>query len=112
MGIRIALDDFGTGQSTLSLLQDCPVDELKLDRCFTQVDPTTNRGTMALAVISLARALGLDTVAEGVETATQADRLRSLGYDVVQGFYFARPLSADQLANSLDRTGVSGEPLR
>ncbi|GAA0811094.1 putative bifunctional diguanylate cyclase/phosphodiesterase [Spirilliplanes yamanashiensis] len=101
MGIRVALDDFGTGQSTLTLLHDCPVDELKLDRSFTQSDAGDRRDTMAVAVIQLARALGLDTVAEGVETAQQADRLRALGYEVVQGFYFARPLSVEQVEGEL-----------
>ncbi len=101
MGIRIALDDFGTGQSTLTLLHDCPVDELKLDRTFTQSDAGDRRDTMAVAVIQLARALGLDTVAEGVETAQQADRLRAIGYGVVQGFYFARPLSVTQIDGEL-----------
>jgi diguanylate cyclase len=83
MGIRIALDDFGTGHSTLSLLQDCPVDELKLDRTFTQVDGEA-RPTIAAAVIQLSRALGLDLIAEGVETPQQADRLRRLGYQAAQ----------------------------
>jgi diguanylate cyclase (GGDEF)-like protein len=100
-GIRIALDDFGTGQSTLTLLHDCPVDELKLDRSFTQSDTVDRRDTMAVAVIQLAQALGLETVAEGVETAQQADRLRALGYHVVQGFFFARPLSVEQIDGEL-----------
>jgi diguanylate cyclase (GGDEF)-like protein len=96
LGIRIALDDFGTGQSTLSLLQNCPVDELKLDRSFTQADSTlAGRNSMAAAVIHLARALDLQVVAEGVETPAQADRLRALGYRTAQGYYFAKPMPAD-----------------
>src|SRR3712207_2980172 len=109
MGIRVALDDFGTGQSTLTLLHDCPVDELKLDRSFTQSDAGDRRDTMAVAVIQLARALGLETVAEGVETPQQAERLRTLGYDVVQGFWFARPLSVDQIE---DRLAAAQHPVR
>ncbi|MDQ1659537.1 MAG: hypothetical protein QOD41_4620 [Cryptosporangiaceae bacterium] len=98
LGIRIALDDFGTGQSNLTLLQDCPVDELKLDRSFTQVDAMSARNTMAVAVIHLAHALGLGVVAEGVETPQQAERLRVLGYPWAQGYYFAKPMPADEVA--------------
>jgi EAL domain-containing protein (putative c-di-GMP-specific phosphodiesterase class I) len=106
LGVRIALDDFGTGQSTLSLLQEFPVDELKLDRSFTQADsgahaapgspsgPRARRDTMAAAVIQLARVLDLHVVAEGVETPAQAERLRVLGYPAAQGYLFARPMSA------------------
>jgi diguanylate cyclase (GGDEF)-like protein len=100
LGIRIALDDFGTGHSTLTLLQDCPVDELKLDRSFTQAE-SNGAPTIAAAVIQLARALGLHVVAEGVETPQQAERLRSLGYQAAQGFYFARPMPADRLGEAL-----------
>jgi diguanylate cyclase (GGDEF)-like protein len=96
LGIRIALDDFGTGYSTLTLLQECPVDELKLDRSFTQADPAA-RPTVAAAVLHIAQAMGLDVVAEGVETAQQADRLRQLGYATAQGYLFARPMPADKL---------------
>jgi diguanylate cyclase (GGDEF)-like protein len=100
LGIRIALDDFGTGHSTLTLLQDCPVDELKLDRSFAQVDPGA-KPTIATAVIHLARVLGLHVVAEGVETPQQADRLRVLGYEAAQGFYFARPMPAAQISQAI-----------
>jgi diguanylate cyclase (GGDEF)-like protein len=100
LGIRIALDDFGTGHSTLTLLQDCPVDELKLDRSFTQAESNGNP-TIAAAVIHLAQALGLHVVAEGVETPQQADQLRSLGYEAAQGYYFARPMPADRLGEAL-----------
>jgi EAL domain-containing protein (putative c-di-GMP-specific phosphodiesterase class I) len=105
MGIRIALDDFGTGHSTLSLLQDCPIDELKLDRSFTQVD-ADRQPAVATAVVHLAQALGLDLVAEGVETPQQADRLRDLGYETAQGFYFARPMSPGDVAETVRRATV------
>ncbi len=100
LGIRIALDDFGTGFSTLTLLQDCPVDELKLDRTFTQAE-AGGRPTVAAAVMHLAQGMGLDVVAEGVETVQQADRLRQLGYPAAQGYLFARPMPADRLADLL-----------
>ncbi|WP_433290896.1 putative bifunctional diguanylate cyclase/phosphodiesterase [Actinoplanes sp. CA-030573] len=101
MGVRIALDDFGTGQSTLTLLHELPVDQLKLDRSFTQGTTSGQRDTMPAAVIALARAVDLDIVAEGVETADQATRLTALGYHHAQGYHFARPLSADQLTGML-----------
>ncbi|BEL02647.1 bifunctional diguanylate cyclase/phosphodiesterase [Actinoplanes sichuanensis] len=97
MGIRIALDDFGTGASTLTLLHELPVDQLKLDRSFTQGTDTSRRDTMPAAVIALADAVGLDLVAEGVETGDQAARLAELGYQHAQGYHFARPLPADAI---------------
>jgi diguanylate cyclase (GGDEF)-like protein len=100
LGVRISLDDFGTGHSTLTLLQDCPVDEIKLDRSFVHAD-LAGRSTMATAVIQLARALGLHAVAEGVETADQAEILMSLGYGAAQGYHFARPMPPDELGEIL-----------
>ena len=91
LGVRISLDDFGTGHSTLTLLHDCPIDEIKLDRSFTQAQ-VDGRPPVAAAVIHLAQALGLHAVAEGVETAEQAEQLLSLGYTAAQGYYFARPM--------------------
>jgi diguanylate cyclase (GGDEF)-like protein len=103
LGVRIALDDFGTGQSTLSLLQTCPVDELKLDRTFTQAEPMPHQATVAAAVAHLGYAFGLDLVAEGVETEAQADRLRALGYRVAQGYHLGRPMPADAIGALVGR---------
>ncbi|MEU0555968.1 EAL domain-containing protein [Dactylosporangium sp. NPDC006015] len=100
LGLRISLDDFGTGSSTLRLLHDCPVDEVKLDRSFTQAPASPSgegRPPVAAAVIQLAQALRLHAVAEGVETPEQAEQLRSLGYRSAQGYHFARPVPAAQL---------------
>jgi diguanylate cyclase (GGDEF)-like protein len=88
LGVRIALDDFGTGHSTLTVLQNCPVDQLKLDRSFTQGE----RPIVAAGVLHLSRGLGLHVVVEGVENAEQADRMRLLGFEHAQGFHFAAPL--------------------
>ncbi len=96
LGVRVSLDDFGTGHSTLTLLHDVPVDEIKLDRSFTQ-SGIGGRVPVSAAVIHLAQALGLHAVAEGVETAEQAESLLSLGYLAAQGFYFARPMAPDKL---------------
>ena len=100
LGVRIALDDFGTGQSTLTLLATCPVDQIKLDRSFV---PDATNAVIASAVLQLARGFGVETVAEGVETATQAELLRALGYDRAQGYHFARPMPADALEAMLVR---------
>ncbi|UWZ59916.1 bifunctional diguanylate cyclase/phosphodiesterase [Dactylosporangium aurantiacum] len=109
LGLRISLDDFGTGSSTLRLLHDCPVDEVKLDRSFTQA-PASDRAPVAAAVIQLARALRLHAVAEGVETPEQAEQLRSLGYRTAQGYHFARPVPAAQLTEWMTGPPVPAQP--
>ena len=105
-GFRVSLDDFGTGHSTLTLLHDCPIDEIKLDRSFTQAG-VDGRVPVAAAVIHLSQALGLHAVAEGVENAEQAGQLLSLGYVAAQGYHFARPMPADPFGRLL----AAGEPL-
>ncbi|WP_308121198.1 putative bifunctional diguanylate cyclase/phosphodiesterase [Paractinoplanes bogorensis] len=92
LGVKLALDDFGTGSSTLSLLHDVPIDEVKLDRSFTQAPG--DRVTVAAGVAHLAQAMSLHAVAEGVETEEQLQRLRTLGYTAAQGYLFARPMPA------------------
>jgi diguanylate cyclase (GGDEF)-like protein/PAS domain S-box-containing protein len=99
LGVRLAIDDFGTGYSSLSYLERFPVDILKIDRAF--VKGIVNRGenaTIAEAVVQLARALRLLTVAEGIETAVQWSTLQDLGCDLGQGFLFARPTEAGQIS--------------
>lgn len=109
-GVNISLDDFGTGQSTLTLLQSCPVDQLKLDRSFTQ-DEMNTQPAIAAGVLHLARALGLNIVAEGVETAQQADQLRLLGYEAAQGFHFAVPMPGEEIARFVrGRRALEGTP--
>jgi diguanylate cyclase (GGDEF)-like protein len=109
LGIRVSLDDFGTGNSPLTLLHDCPVDEIKLDRSFTQSD-VVGRTPVAAVVIHLAQALGLHAVAEGVETPEQAAQLLALGYLAAQGYHFARPMPAARLSEVIDR-GESMTPV-
>ena len=106
LGVRVSLDDFGTGSSTLTLLHDCPVDEIKLDRSFTQA-ALDGRPPVAAAVIHLAQAMDLQVVAEGVETEEQARHLRELGYPAAQGYHFARPMTADQLADLIGTRAVA-----
>ncbi|MEA2426569.1 MAG: hypothetical protein QOF37_197 [Thermoleophilaceae bacterium] len=100
MGIGLSVDDFGTGYSSLAYLKDLPVCELKIDRKF--VNNMTEDGDDAFIVrstIDLGRNLGLQVVAEGVETEAVWDQLAQLGCDVAQGYYLSRPLPADQLTN-------------
>ncbi|MGX6606095.1 putative bifunctional diguanylate cyclase/phosphodiesterase [Micromonosporaceae bacterium Da 78-11] len=102
LGIRVAVDDFGTGYSSLRYLTRLPVDILKLDRCFTaELNGQQSGSAVAEAVVRLSQSLGLDTVAEGVETAEQADELTVLGYRVGPGYRFAHPMPADRLAELL-----------
>ncbi|WP_328470563.1 EAL domain-containing protein [Actinoplanes sp. NBC_00393] len=103
IGVRISLDDFGTGQSTLTLLHELAVDQLKLDRSFVQDDAGRPGLNMPAAVFALAGAAGLEIVAEGVETPEQAERLERLGYRWAQGFHFARPMPADDITGLVTR---------
>jgi len=108
LGVFIALDDFGVGFSSLSQIRDLPpVDVIKLDRSFTAgLGQNDSDGAVVTAVLSLARSLGLTAVAEGVETSDQLGRLRGLGWDVGQGFYFAKPQAPDDIEQLL-ATGMA-----
>jgi diguanylate cyclase (GGDEF)-like protein len=97
-GVIVALDDFGTGQSSLGLVRTFPVHILKLDKSFVDGITDGGRGSaVAAAVVQLARAIGLDAVAEGIESEEQADCLARLGYDLGQGFHLIPPLPAEEL---------------
>lgn len=101
-GFRIAMDDFGTGYSSLNLLKDLPVDVLKLDREFFAAQPQTSRSqTVIRDVILMAKHLHIMVVAEGVETKEQLDLLDGTGCDIVQGFYFAQPMSAEEFERQI-----------
>ncbi|MEO6225672.1 MAG: EAL domain-containing protein [Sphingomicrobium sp.] len=99
LGVRIALDDFGTGYSSLSYLQSFPFDKLKIDRTFIQ-NLLTRKGASAIvrAITELAHALNIETTAEGVEETAQLMELRAHGCSSVQGFLFAEPMTADDVA--------------
>ena len=92
VGVRVSIDDFGTGYSSLMHLNRFPIDFLKIDRSFVEgLDRDAGAGNIVTAVISMAHALGLPTIAEGVETSEQLYTLRRLGCDYAQGYLFARP---------------------
>ena len=103
LGVRIALDDFGTGFSSLSHLGALPVDVVKIDRSFVQAMQDSNGASVAEAVLQIARTFNLSPVAEGVEDAEQASRLRELDCAQAQGYHFARPMPAGDLTALLTR---------
>ena len=93
LGVKIGIDDFGTGYSSLSYLRRFPIDVVKVDRTFVMGLGTSREDTAIVhLVVTLAQALGLETVAEGVEAEEQLAELRALGCDQVQGYLIARPL--------------------
>jgi EAL domain-containing protein (putative c-di-GMP-specific phosphodiesterase class I) len=102
MGVRIAIDDFGTGFSSLSQLQQLPIDEIKIDRSFVmRMESNRNDAVLVRSIIELARNLGLTVTAEGVETESAQSTLRELGCDLAQGFHIGRPARADQCVRHL-----------
>jgi EAL domain-containing protein (putative c-di-GMP-specific phosphodiesterase class I) len=111
MGIRLAIDDFGTGYSSLSYLRRFPLDRLKIDRSFL-VDVETDPDAAALltSIVMLGRSLGLQLVAEGVESFAQAQFLRTLECERVQGFHFYQPVSAEEVVDFGDFEGRSALP--
>lgn len=104
LGVRVALDDFGTGYSSLSYLRSFPFDKIKIDRSFI-IDLLGSDGATAIikSITSLADALGMETTAEGVESAGQLDILREQGCSHIQGYYFSRPVTEDAVAAMLDK---------
>jgi diguanylate cyclase (GGDEF)-like protein/PAS domain S-box-containing protein len=107
LGVKLAIDDFGTGYSSLSYLRQFPVDVLKIDRSFVaEVGRDAETTAIITAVIHLAQALNLETVAEGVETAEQRLQLQMLGCQRAQGYYWSRPLPGDELEGWVARVGV------
>lgn len=100
MGVALAIDDFGTGYSSLSYLQAFDVDKLKIDRSFV-VGLKTGSENIIRAVVAMGHSLGFSITAEGVETAEEADLLRTLGCDTFQGYHFGRPMAAEAFEEGL-----------
>jgi EAL domain-containing protein (putative c-di-GMP-specific phosphodiesterase class I) len=104
-GIMMSLDDFGTGYSSLSYLKRFPIDTLKIDQSFVRGIPhDADDSAIATAIISMAKALKLRVIAEGVETASQLDFLKAAGCDEIQGYWFSKPIPADPYAQLLRET--------
>ena len=102
MGVKIAIDDFGTGYSSLAYLRRLHVDVLKIDRSFIQgIADNEDDAAIVRAVIAMAHGLGLQVVAEGVETPQQLDALRALDGDIVQGYLLGRPMPAHLVSQAL-----------
>ena len=105
LGLRVSIDDFGTGHSSLSYLKSFPIDSLKIDRSFvTELPSNEDDATIAKTVITMAHALRLKVIAEGVETAAQLEFLAAHGCEEIQGYYFSRPLPST-LCTELLRQG-------
>jgi diguanylate cyclase (GGDEF)-like protein/PAS domain S-box-containing protein len=103
IGVALAIDDFGTGYSSLSYLRRFPVDVLKVDQSFVSgLGPDPEDSTIVAAIVNLANTLDLEAIAEGVETFDQVERLRGLGCQLAQGYYFARPGEADPVATMVE----------
>jgi diguanylate cyclase (GGDEF)-like protein len=103
-GLGVAMDDFGTGHSSLARLRGLPVDRLKIDRMFVRELPHGRQEMgMVSAIIGLARTMRMDVIAEGIETQEQLDALKNAGCPLGQGFYFSRPLPAEELSAYLRR---------
>ena len=117
LGVRLAIDDFGTGYSSLSYLHRFPLDTLKIDRSFTDAigDGDKDENMIARTIMPLAQHLGLDVVAEGVETVEQANLLKAMDCKYAQGFFFSRPVEADDVEVMLGQavaSAAAGVPVR
>lgn len=101
-GVKLAIDDFGTGYSSLSYLKRLPVEVVKLDRSIIEgVAQNSSDSAIVQATVTIACALGLEVIAEGVETEEQLAEVRALGCDLVQGYYFFRPLPGEEITTLL-----------
>jgi len=106
MGLSLAIDDFGTGYSSLAYLQRFPIQKLKIDRSFiNDIDSSAQESAIAKSIIDLAHNMSLQVIAEGVERPTQSRWLNERGCDQVQGFYYSKPLSEEQLMTLVNDTG-------
>ncbi len=112
LGCRLAIDDFGTGYSSMTYLDRFPIDVVKIDRSFiSTIDRSRRARRLTESVVDLAHSLGLEVVAEGVETAEQAEVVTMIGADLVQGFHYRRPGPESSLAPLVERHASRSEPI-
>jgi EAL domain-containing protein (putative c-di-GMP-specific phosphodiesterase class I) len=107
LGVGVYIDDFGTGYSSLSSLHAYPIDTLKIDQSFVSGDEaTTVNWEMVRVIIGMARNLGLDVIAEGIETSEQLEAIRQLGCQLGQGFLFSRPVQPEEVERFLTAPNI------
>ena len=108
-GIKIALDDFGTGYSSLSQLQDLPLDTLKIDRSFINKleSPSNATHSFTATIAQLAGTLGLETVAEGVESDVQCSLIKQLDIDFIQGYYYSKPVASNDVESAISKINAT-----
>jgi EAL domain-containing protein (putative c-di-GMP-specific phosphodiesterase class I) len=108
LGVQLAIDDFGSEYSSLAYLKRFPVSTLKIDKSFVDSLALEDSpdATLIATIVAMAQALGITTVAEGVETRPQADHLIDLGCDSAQGFLFSRPVGSDRLMEVITSLGT------
>jgi len=110
MGIKISIDDFGTGYSSMSYLQKLPIDILKIDKSFIDninISSANAGNVLVHGIVSLAKALSLKTVAEGVEMQEQNDFLKEIGCDIIQGYLYSKPLNSNDFFDFISKTHIS-----
>jgi len=107
-GVRLSIDDFGTGYSSLARISSLPIDTLKIDRSFVGNLDDHNNVAIVRAVAGLGRALNMDVLAEGVETAEQLEQVREAGCGLVQGYFTGRPMTAAQFGRFLEEYQLEG----
>ncbi len=107
MGISISIDDFGTGYSSLGYLRDLTFDFIKIDREFIKDYPEKDDGAIAKVILNLSRELGINSVAEGVETKEQLDFIKANGGNIIQGYYYSPPVPAEKIEELLVRKNES-----
>ena len=99
-GFKLSLDDFGTGYSSLSMLQDMPVDIIKIDKSFVDLIGKNDKNIIDY-ILNIAKELKLKTIAEGVETKEQKEYLLNKGCDIIQGYYYSKPLQEEDFEKYL-----------
>ena len=108
LGLSISMDDFGTGYSSLSYLKRFPLDTIKIDRSFiNEIHESSDDQEITRAIIAMGQSVKLKTLAEGVETDEQLEILRSYGCDYIQGFFYGKPMTANDMTSYLEKQSVS-----